>query len=606
MKNKIYEDFSLLLRRANITFIVIGVLFVLLVLYFWKIQILEHKQYWERSEANRIREIILPAQRGLIYDRNEELLATNVASFKVSIIREDCPDIEATYRKVSELLDLSVDIIRERVDKYASLPEFQPIVIKDDLTMEEVARIESRKVELPELIIQSEPKRNYPHDSCAAHVIGYLQEVSQADIQAEDFKHKRIGDLIGKTGIEKEYESYMAGREGRLLDIVDSLGRKKGEYSRIEPEKGKDVTLTIDLVLQKKAEEILEGREGAVVVLSPSSGEILALASYPNFDPNKFINRFSPEEWIDLVNSQKYPLENRAIRGLYSPGSIFKLVMSLAALDSKAITEYTTFYCSGSVVIYGHPFACWFEGGHGSMNLYNGIRNSCNVYFYQLGKKLDINTIADYARAMGLGKRTNVDLHGEKAGLVPDPKWKRQARNLPWYPGETISVAIGQGPLQVTPLQIASLTAVIANRGRKIRPHLLLAGTEAQTKVNAKAGAETGYEPYVQIDRSDFEKVIRGMWKSVNEEGTSRGTKIIGFDICGKTGSTQVVSRETADELAKAQIEIKTHSWFSGFAPKEQPQVVVTIIIEHGGMGGATAAPLARQLFQLYRERYDR
>ena len=594
MKNRIYEDLSLLHRRANITLIVIGVLFVLILLYFWKIQILEHKKYWERSEANRIREIILPAQRGLILDRNTEILAKNVAAFKVSLIRENCRDLEKLYRKIAELLDLSVDVIRERVEKYSSLPEFQPIVIKDDLSVEEVALIESRKLELPELIIQSEPKRNYPHGTCAAHVIGYLQEVSPEDIKTENFKNKRIGDLIGKTGAEKEYESLMAGQEGKLLEIVDSLGRNKGEYSRIAPEKGKDVTLTIDLALQKKAEEILKGREGAVVVLSPSTGEILALASYPDFDPNKFINRFTPEEWIDLVNSRKFPLENRAIRGLYSPGSIFKLVMSLAALESKAITEYTTYYCSGSVVIYGHPFACWFAGGHGSVNLYNGIRHSCNVYFYQLGKKLKIDKIAHYARDMGLGKTTGVDLPGEKNGLVPDPEWKRKNRNLPWYPGETISVAIGQGPLQVTPLQIARLTAVIANRGKKIQPHLLLERPEAEN------------ESYVPIDKADFEKVILGMWKSTNEEGTSRRTKIIGFDICGKTGSTQVVSRDTAEELAKANIEIKTHSWFSGFAPKNQPQVVVTILIEYGGMGGATAAPLARQLFQLYRERYAR
>ena len=594
MKNGIYEDISLILRRARVTYIAVGVGFLLLVLYLWKMQILDHRHYWELSEANRIREVVLPAQRGLILDRSGTTLATNIAAFQAALIREESDDLETSYREIGAILGLEPDVIRERVERYKALPIFQPIVFKDDLEKREVARIESRRQELPELVVLAEPKRSYPNETFAAHVLGYLQEITPEEIRQGTYGARGLGDLVGRTGIERRYESELVGSNGSELKIVDSTGRTKETLQRTQPENGTDITLTLDVRLQAKAEEILQGREGAVVVMDARNGEVLSLASFPTFDPNKFISRFTPSEWMDLVNNPSFPLENRALRGLYSPGSIFKPVMALAALDSGIITERTSYFCSGSILLYNHPFRCWFAGGHGMLDLANAIKNSCNIYFYQIGKSLGIQAIADYARRMGLGEVTGVDLQGEYAGLVPDQEWKRRTRNEPWYPGETISVSIGQGPLQVTPLQVAVATAIIANRGRRVRPHLRLEGS--RPSVDARSP-----DP-VSVNKAHFEKVIRGMWMSVNQQGTGRAALVPGFDVCGKTGSTQVVSRQTAERLGESSRETRTHSWFSGFAPRDEPRVIITVIVEYGGMGGATAAPLAGALFRLYTE----
>jgi penicillin-binding protein 2 len=441
--NRIYEDLFLILRRAKWVLFLVKIFFIFLILSFWKIQILDHEKYWQKSEANRMREIPLPSQRGLILDRNGKILADNKGSFKASIIRENCKDFDKSCRRISHLLKMDEQVLRERVKKYESLPSFKPIVVKEDLSLEEVARVEARKLEFPELILQTEPKRFYPYGSLAAHVIGYIQELSPQDIENGLYEKKRLGDMVGKSGIEKEHESTLTGKDGQLIEIVDSLGRNQGEVSRREPDKGKDLTLTLDFALQKKAEELLEGKEGAIIVLDPQTGEILALASYPTYDPNKFINRFTSDEWLDLVNSPAFPLENRAIRGLYSPGSVFKLTMALGALDLGLINERTSFFCSGKIQIYGKLLDCWKEGGHGLMDLYNGIRNSCNIYFYQLGKMMDIEDISRYAEMLGFGKKTGIDIAGEKEGLVPNPVWKEKVKNEPWQPGETISVAIG-------------------------------------------------------------------------------------------------------------------------------------------------------------------
>jgi len=594
MKEKIYEDLSGIRLRARAAFLVIKIAFVLLLLTFWRIQILEHSRYWRQSEANRIREMILPPQRGLIMDRDGRILAMNNAAFQVAIIRENARDLEYSYEKAADILELDQEVIQQRVAKYAALPAFRPIVIKENLRHREVARVESRRSELPELVIQAEPKRNYPNTTCAAHVLGYLQEVSPEEIRSGRYGVRRAGSLVGKTGIERQYEERLVGSDGVKLEIVDSLGRPMGEISRKDPVKGEDLKLTIDLDLQKAAEKELEGREGAVVVMTADRGEILAMASFPTFDPNKFINRFTPEEWLDLVRSREHPLENRSIRGLYSPGSIFKPVMALAGLSNREINPGTSFYCSGGVTIYGHPFHCWFRPGHGSMDLAHAIQNSCNIYFYQLGKRLKIDRISEYARLMGLGRVTGIDLEGEKAGLVPDPDWKRRTQNLPWYPGETISVSIGQGPLLVTPLQAACVTGIIAGRGMPVRPHLLLGESDGERP------ARVGILPEV------FSPVIRGMWMSVNAGGTGHAARVEGFDVCGKTGSTQTIGRETIERLGMDRTSIKTHSWFSGFAPRDNPGVIVTVLVERGGMGGATAAPVAGRLFRLYRRKYAR
>ena len=601
MENKgIYEDVSLVLKRAQRLIVIIEAAFILLFAYYWKIQVLDFNKYWKLSESNRMREIILQAPRGLITDRKNILVAKNIASFKTSIIRENSKNMAQSYKDISKLLGLEESVLRGRVGKYSALPEFRPLVVKDNLTMEEVAQVDARRLELPELVIETEPKRSYPFGSFASHVLGYVQEISEDEVKAKQYKSRHLGDMVGKMGIESTYESLLAGENGRVFDIVDSLGRKKGEMDRVEPRPSPNLKLTLDFDLQKKAEELLAGREGAIVVLDIKTGGILALASYPTYEPNKFINRFSPEEWQGLIADPTHPLENRAIRGLYSPGSIFKLCMAIAALDSGVIDERTSFYCSGSTQIYGSTRYCWNKSGHGSLVLDGAIQNSCNIFFYNLGKRMDIEDIARYARKLGYGARTGVDLPGEKDGLVPSAEWKKKARNMDWFAGETISVAIGQGPLLVTPLQVAAHTAFIAKRGIKVFPHIV--GPDSipywQRWTEQNGGS---ISPLTDIKRSSFEKVILGMWESVNKGGTGQGARVDGFDICGKTGSTQTMSTESAERLAAKNILVKPHSWFTGFAPRESPEIAVTVLVEFGGMGGATAAPLAKELFSLYR-----
>jgi len=593
---KIYEDLSQLIKRSRLTLIIFSLLLFLILAFYWKIQILDHQKYWKMAEANRLRSLPLPAPRGLIYDRQRIILADNQPSFKVSLLQESIKNDSQTIERVSQLLNLKTEELKARIDRYRWLQTYGPVIIKDNLKLEEVALIEARREEFPELQLQVEPRRYYPFETTAAHVLGYLQEVSPEEMKGNPHKKWRGGEMIGKAAVEKQYDDYLTGQDGQLLETVDSLGRSLGEVNRIEPIKGRDLVLSIDLDLQKKAEGLLEGKEGAIIVLDSRSGECLAWVSSPSYDPNRFITRFSPEEWLSIINDPARPLENRVIRGQYSPGSIFKVVTALTSLETGLITDRTAFFCSGSINLYGKDFACWFKPGHGLLSLPEALKNSCNIYFYQLGRRLNVDTIARYARALGLGQITGVDMPGEKEGLIPSSDWKKKTQGEAWYPGETISVAIGQGPVLVTPLQVAALTACLANRGIRVKPRV--------TRLEGKMGPvkdKTGINP------ETFEKIIEGMWRSVNDGGTGHGAYQPGFDICGKTGSTQVISREKAERMIKRGEEpAKTHSWFTGFAPRYQPQVVVTVLVEFGGMGGQTAAPIAGEMFKLYREKYVR
>jgi len=597
--NPIYEDLSPVQKRAKKIFVAVEILFVFILFYYWKIQILDYRMYWKLAEQNRIRETVLIPPRGLITDRGGVLLAQNIGSFTASIIPENTPNLEESLAGIGLLLDIPLDELRRRVERYGRQPAFKAVPVKDNLNLKEVSRIEARQLEFPELVIVAEPKRFYPFGSRASHLLGYLQEISVAELKNEAFHDRHLGDLIGKTGLEAEYESYLVGRSGRLVEIVDSRGRRQGEVERRDSQSSPPLELNLDFDLQARAEDLLAGREGVAVVLDLKSGGVLAMASYPNFDPNNFINRFTPEEWKSLVSRPDFPLENRAIRGLYAPGSIFKLTMGLAGLNEGVIDDRTSVFCGGQVTLYGQSFSCWAEGGHGSQNLTEAIRNSCNIFFYNLGKKLSIDDIARHAELYGFGHRTGIDLPGEKEGLVPTPEWKKAARNAPWFPGETISVSIGQGPLLVTPLQVAAHTGFIALRGRVFTPRLLMSPGFLRRSGAPRLNADLLLRE--DIKRHNFDKIIRGMWESVNRQGTGRGARVEGFDVCGKTGSTQTVSALTADRLARQQREIKTHSWFTGFAPRDDPEVAVTILVEYGGMGGETAAPLAGELFALYR-----
>ncbi len=582
----IYDDIHPLAKRARTVFFAVAAFFLFLAFSYWKIQILDHRKFWDLAEANRTREIVLPAPRAALTDRSGQIiLANNIASFKASIIRENSPDFAASCARVADLLGLETAVVAERVEKFRTEPPFKPIVVKDDLTLEEVARIEARKLELPELVVETEPKRSYPFGTLGAHVLGYMQELTTDELRGA-FKDRRLGDRIGRTGVENAFEKRIAGTDGKLVEVVDSLGRKRDELERVDPVQPPKVVLTLDYDLQAKAEELLAGREGAIVALDPKTGGVLALASSPTYNPNKFVTRFTPEEWTTLAENPDNPMLNRAIQGLYSPGSMFKLVMAAAGLDTGAIDLRTTFYCSGSTLIGDRQFRCWFEAGHGAISLHEAIRQSCNIYFYNVGRRMDIDTIARYASELGLGAKTGIDIPGEKDGLVPDRAWKKRVMKEDWYPGETISVAIGQGALQVTPVQVAAMTATIANRGTRVRPHLSL--------------ADPPDPGMVRVPSAVLNEIIEGMWRSANEGGTGAAARVDGFDVCSKTGTVQTIGRETAERLG---IKPKNHSWFTGFAPRGDPRIVVTVLVEFGGSGGATAAPVAGELFKIFKSK---
>jgi penicillin-binding protein 2 len=584
--NRIYDDVTPIVRRARGFFVAVAGLFLFLSFSYWKIQILDHGKYWAMAEANRTREIVLPAPRAPLTDRTGRIiLANNEASFRASIIRENSRDLASSCARVGSLLELEPEVVRERLEKYKAEPAYKPIVVKDDLTLEEVARIDARKLELPELIVEAEPKRSYPFGTLGAHVLGYLQELTTEELRGP-YKDRRLGDRIGRTGVESAFERRIGGTDGRLVEIVDSLGRKRDELERVNPVQPSPIALTLDFDLQAEAEELLTGREGAIVVLDPKNGDVLAMASSPTYDPNKFVTRFTPEEWTALAADPDNPLLDRPIQGLYSPGSMFKLVMAAAGLDTGTITPATTAFCTGSTLIYGRQFHCWFEAGHGTVDLHEAIRQSCNIFFYNIGRQMDIDTIARYAGEFGLGLPTGIDLPGEKAGLVPTTEWKKRVMKEIWYPGETISVAIGQGPLQVTPAQIAVMTSAIANRGTSVRPRLVR-DDEVRTRM-------------IRIPAAVLEEIIEGMWRSANANGTGAAARVDGLDVCSKTGTVQTIGRETAERLG---LKPKTHSWFTGFAPRRDPRIVVTVLVEYGGSGGATAAPAARELFEIFKSK---
>jgi penicillin-binding protein 2 len=598
-EERIYEDLTLVVRRARTVFGIVIALVLLVLAYYWKVQVMEHTKYARLAEANRTRLRVLAAPRGLILDRHRVILADNRASFKVSLVRENVKDMDGSFAAVSRLLGIDEPTLRERVGLHADLPLFEPVVVADGLDANAVVPIESRRLEFPELVVESEPQRYYPNGSLAAHVLGYLQELTPEELRSETRRTKRAGEMVGRTGVEREYDDTLRGEDGFVVELVDSLGRMREAQAHQYPEQGREVVLTIDYELQALAEEALTGREGVVVALVPDTGEVLALASSPTYDPNRFITRFTPAEWSQLTTDPLSPLENRAIRGLYAPGSIFKLVMGLGGLDFGFVTPGTTVYCSGATEIYGAVRHCWFEPGHGAMDIVDAIKNSCNIYFYQLGRRMSIDMIAQAAGWVGLGRKTGIDLAGEKDGLVPSSEWKERTTKTPWYPGETISVAIGQGQLQVTPIQVAAMTARIARRGKPVpAPHLLM-----RSRADGPAeAASPGDKVEEAFKEATFERIIAGMWKSANDGGTGQGARVEGFDVCGKTGSTQVMSRENAERLAQAGQVVKTHSWFSGFAPRDRPRIVVTVLVEYGGGGGATAAPVAGRILARFKE----
>ncbi len=572
--------------------LVILCLFGLLLLRVWVLQLVRGEELRQRSEHNRIRQLDLPPWRGMILDRKGQLLVGNRPSYELAVVLEDVADVSVLARHLASLLHLDASQLVNQLNAARSAGLHQ-VRVRGDLSWDELARVETFQPELPGVMIQVQPKREYRHKGQAAHVLGYLGEITDAQLKSGKFTGYKMGDYLGRCGVELAWEKYLRGQRGYRRIEVDAYGRELGQLDRIFPTPGANVYLTIDDRMQQEAEACLEGKMGAIVALDPRSGKILALASSPTFSQEAFERGLSPKEWRELSTSRDHPLENRPLKGQYPPGSTFKIIMAVAGLEEKVITPSTVFYCNGAMPFGNHVFHCWRKGGHGGVDLYRALVQSCDIYFYNVGRRLGIDRIAKWGHRFGLGQPTGLKLDREMPGLVASSAWKKARFHQPWHEGDTLSVAIGQGYNLATPIQMAQVAAAVANGGYIYEPQLVErvespAGEvlfQAKPILKSRLGASPATLAFVQ-------KALQG----VVNEGTGRAAKLPAVEVAGKTGTSQVVSLEK-EKIKRKGMKTENHAWFVAFAPAtEDPRVAVAVLIEHGGHGGSAAAPLAKRV----------
>jgi penicillin-binding protein 2 len=493
---------------------------------------------------------------------------------------------------------LSPERLQVKLDGAKGSLASHPLKLKANISREELAMVETRRLDLPGVTVDMVIRRNYPYENLAAHLIGYLGEISQEELEEEEFINHKIGYFIGKYGIEHKFELDLKGENGGRQIEVNALGRKMKVWGQVEPNPGNNLFLTLDIELQKAAEEAMMGKKGALVAMDPQNGDILALVSKPDFDPNLFARGISPETWKRISENSSHPLQNRAIQGQYPPGSVYKIIMAIAGLEEKIITPETTFQCSGALPFGNRDYLCWKKEGHGRISLRRAIVESCDVYFYNLGLRLGVDRIAKYAMGLGLGRVTGFPLGHEKAGLIPTSSWKMKRFGIPWQAGENLSIAIGQGFNLVTPLQVACTLSALANGGKLYRPRIVQAIKAPHGETLKEFPPEDAKT--LHISPETLEILREALWGVVNSPGGTGGrARIDGFDVAGKTGTAQVVQRrEGRGELYPA--EQQDHAWFVCFAPARQPQITVVALIEHGGHGGAVAAPVAKKVLENY------
>jgi penicillin-binding protein 2 len=587
----------LIQQRLNWLSVIVVLAFLTLGARLWQLQIIQGSELALRAERNRVRAIQVVAPRGTISDRHNTPLVENRPAFNILLYRESVKDFETTSRFIKEKLHVSPDDLAARLHRHKGTGLYRPVVIKEDVGIEDISIVEAYKRDHPEIQLGPEPRRLYRYGSLAAHVLGYVGEVSDDELSRGTFSNAKAGDLVGKSGVERFYNQCLTGIDGKRQVLVDSIGREVGLLSEEDSIGGDELQLTLDLDLQLVAENLLEDKVGTIIAMDPRNGEILAMASAPWFDPNSFSTRISEQDWNLLINDPNRPLQNRAIQNSYSPGSTFKLVMALAGLSEALVDEDTRVYCSGSLFLYNRVFHCSVHEGHGAVDLETAISRSCNVFFYELGRKMGISKIARHAHSLGLGERSGIDLPGERSGLIPTPEWKQQVRGSKWFAGETISVSIGQGAVTITPLQLVRAASAIASGGLLATPHLLFRAERLRPEMTLSLMSHQ-----LAIVPEASNRIRQGMWGSVNRWGTGHNAAIAGLDICGKTGTVQVIGNEKRKELQKEGPQFEDHSWFVGFATRDTPEIAVVVFLEHGGQGGIAAAPLAREIFRAYFE----
>jgi penicillin-binding protein 2 len=564
-------------------------IFLFLISGFWRLQVQNPQFYDERAQANSIKAVPLLAPRGRILDRDGRIIVDNHASFTLLLARESFKPEH--LRAIAQGLDLDYDEIAAKVRRFRSRPKYEPIVLKQELSQADLSFVYSHNDFFPELVVTQAQERLYPQDGMLAHVIGYTGEISEQELDMPEFGRYEPGAIVGKFGIERQYNDGLMGVDGQRQVVVDNRGQVRRVLATKPAVPGKDLELTIDLDLQSVAELAMDGREGAVVALDPRTGEVLAMVSRPAFDPNKFASHISAKDWQQIADDPGHPMLNKAIQAQQAPGSTFKPIMALAGLESGSIDDQYAVHCPGGASFYGHYYRCWIAAqhrGHGTVVLHSGIVQSCDVYFYTIGNKMGIDNIAYYATMAGLGRSTGIDLPHENEGIVPSPKWKMRTFRQKWYAGETISVSIGQGALTVTPLQLARAIGGISIGGVWHHPHLV------------RALDQTEKPETFQLNPDNVKDVIDGMYGVVNEPGgTGALARLAGVEVCGKTGSAQLVSNAYIKSGAGNGEDVRDNGWFVGFAPRSAPEIVVVALLQHA-VHGSFAAPVVRDVLAAY------
>jgi penicillin-binding protein 2 len=564
---------------------VAGIAFVGLLGQLWYLQVLEGGKLQEMSERNRIRIRPVAAPRGILFDRNGLPLVDNRPAFTLSLIPREIDDRDTVIARLSVLLKIPLSDLQEALDRVPP-DSFRPVRVRRGLTLEEVTKVEERKLELPGVVVEVEPQRVYPTSTFAAHLLGYVREVS--DDQMKQGRYRR-GDMIGQSGLERLLDEYLRGRDGGERIEVDAMGRPVQVMRREEPDPGAQVVTTVDRRIQEAAERAMAGRSGAVVVMDPRNGDVLAMTSSPAFELDRLAGNLDKDEWLKVIRDPLTPLMNRALQSQYAPGSVFKVVVAAAGLQEGSLTPMDRIYCNGEFHLGQWTFKDWKEGGHGHVDTRSALIHSCNIFFYQAGLKVGPAAIARYAEAFGLGSPSGIDLGGEKPGLVPFVDGRRRVDGRKWQAGDTVNMSIGQGQVLVTPMQVARMMSAVANGGVLWRPRLVQRVERVDGLLAySSASKMTGRVDLSPIVWAFLRHALSGV---VNEGGTGGAARIPGIDVAGKTGTAQSINKSDA---AKGQ----DHAWFASFAPVQDPEVVVVVLVERGGKGGQVAAPIARQIYQ--------
>ena len=588
-------------RIIGVIICTLAVFTVLLMRVFF-LQVIKGEEYGRLSENNSIRLQAIDAPRGMIFDRTGELLVDNRPSFDVSIVPKDAKPLDPTLAKLSNFLTMPEEELHSKVAGQKGILTYQPIMLKPDIGRNTLAFVAVNKYDLPGVIVNAKLRRHYINRRVAAHLLGYLGEINPDELKSEKYPKTRRGDLIGKYGAEKAFDNFLRGKRGGRQVEVNATGQVVKILKTVNTNPGHNIYLTIDLVVQKKAEELLTGITGAVVAMEPTSGQILALASSPSWDQNAFVRGMSHGQWEAFIANPLKPLTNRAVQGEYPPASTYKILTAAAGLEEGVIDENTTYTCPGFYKFVDREYRCWKKNGHGTLAVVQAITESCDVFFYQVGQAVGVDRLAWYAKAFGLGSRTGINLDHEAQGLIPTAAWKKRRTGVEWQEGETLSVAIGQGFNLVTPLQMAALISGLANGGVKYKPEILRKIEIADGTLIKKTEPQIiGQFP---ISPETMALIKIGLWQVVNSDtGTAKGARFPGLDVSGKTGTAQVVSRKEGEEETPEEDipdHLKPHAWFVAYAPSENPKIAVAVVVENGEHGSSAAAPIAREVIKTY------